>query len=318
MKQILFVVHRYAPYPGGSEYFVRDMAEEMLARGHNVTVLAETHQGDLNGVMVTKDYNILLQKWDLIIVHGADVISQNIVHANGYVINQNSPVCYMIIKPSESAAALNGLKQHKFLAYSTQYDIDYLKKHNVLDKARRIRHGIVYKNSLGAPTRNEDTLPHIYVSAGGFYPHKGMPPLAVAFENANIPDTQLHLYGYGEGIIYEDTEKVKWFKGKSKQEVMFAIHNAKGYIMNSYEEGFGLVLLEAMLNHTPWYARENVGASSDMSRYGTLYKDEDELMDILECDPSFPSIVNSAYDYVMTNHLITQTCNDIEDILNES
>jgi len=38
MKKILYVVHRYAPYPGGSENYVRDMAEETLRRGHDVTV----------------------------------------------------------------------------------------------------------------------------------------------------------------------------------------------------------------------------------------------------------------------------------------
>jgi len=39
MKKILYVVHRYAPYPGGSENYVRDMAEETLRRGHDVTFM---------------------------------------------------------------------------------------------------------------------------------------------------------------------------------------------------------------------------------------------------------------------------------------
>jgi hypothetical protein len=57
---ILFVVHRYAPYPGGSEMYVQWMAEEMLSRFYDVTVLAHEHMGDLNGVKVTNDYNVLL------------------------------------------------------------------------------------------------------------------------------------------------------------------------------------------------------------------------------------------------------------------
>ena len=69
--RLLFVVHRYAPYPGGSEYNTANMAEEMLRRGHDVTVLAGQHQGDYNGVKVSNDYNAILnQPWDLIIVHG--------------------------------------------------------------------------------------------------------------------------------------------------------------------------------------------------------------------------------------------------------
>ena len=46
MAKILYVVHRYAPYPGGSENYVRDMAEETVSRGHDVTELACEHKGD--------------------------------------------------------------------------------------------------------------------------------------------------------------------------------------------------------------------------------------------------------------------------------
>lgn len=320
MSKILFVVHRAAPYPGGSEYFVQDMAEEMLARGHEVWTLAETHQGDYNGVKMTSDYNVLVKPWDLIIVHGSDVISQNIVHANGHTIGEvGNKVCYMIIKPSESPVSLNGLKQHTYVAYSTKKDIEHIKKHGVLDKARRIRHGIVPKNTYGAITRNKSGQKRIYMSAGGFYHHKAMIPLARAFEDANLPDSELHLYGYGEGLTLTDTDKVKWFKGKSKQEVMDAMASSDGYIMNSYEEGFGLVLLEAMMNKVPWYARAGSGAADELANYGTTYKDEAELMSWLSnpfAKLSLKVQVRDAYEYVMANHTITQTCNDIEDILN--
>ena len=50
MARLLFVVHRYVPFPGGSEYFVRDMAEESLRRGHAVTVLTHWHRGDRSGL----------------------------------------------------------------------------------------------------------------------------------------------------------------------------------------------------------------------------------------------------------------------------
>jgi hypothetical protein len=46
MSRLLFVVHRYAPYPGGSEYNVQRLAEEAMRRGHRATVLADTHLGD--------------------------------------------------------------------------------------------------------------------------------------------------------------------------------------------------------------------------------------------------------------------------------
>ena len=140
--RLLFVVHRYYPFPGGSEYYVRDMAEEMLKRKHDVTVLAHEHQGDQNGVKVSNDYNTILnQKWDLIIVHGGDVISQNVIHT--YAEQMKSPVLYLIIKPSESEICIQGLKQHRFIGYGTSMDIEHIKKFKQQHKARRVRYGIV-------------------------------------------------------------------------------------------------------------------------------------------------------------------------------
>lgn len=310
MSKLLYVVHRYAPFPGGSEYYVRDMAEESLARGHDVTVLAHEHKGDQNGVKVTNDYNILAQNWDLIIVHGGDVISQNIVHYNAF--NLKSPVVYMLIKPSESDICLNGMKHHRFIAYSTSMDIEHIKKHGYLSKARRVRHGIVPDSTIVSALPYDKTF---YVSAGGFYPHKAMIPLAEAWERSNIKN-ELHLYGYGEGELPKESNRVKVFYGKQKSDVMIAINNAKAYIMNSYEEGFGLVLLEAMMNHTPWFAR-NIAGAKDMAEYGYTYETEEQLMYYLETMDTLDAKVQSAYNYSMANHTIKQTVNDIEDILRE-
>lgn len=312
--RLLFVVHRYYPYPGGSEYYVQNMAEEMLRRKHDVTVLAHEHQGDQNGIIVSNDYNTILnQKWDLIIVHGGDVISQNIIHINADKLR--SPVLYLIVKPSDSEVCVNGLKHHRFLGYSTSMDIEHLKKHGVSEKGRRVRHGIVpelYFRNVMNKTKT------IFVSAGGFWPHKAMTPLAEAFTKANIPDAELHLYGYGEKhLMPAENDVVKCFFGMDKTEVLLAINAADAYIMNSYEEGFGLVLLEAMMNKTPWYARAIAGAK-DMCYYGTTYNDEQELMELLRNHERNDWKIEDAYDYVMANHTIQDTCNDIEDVLLET
>ena len=80
--KICFVVHRYAPFPGGSENHVRDMAEECRSRGHAVAVFAGEHKGNWNDVHVTSDTSILMLPWDLIVVHGGDVGLQNFVLTN--------------------------------------------------------------------------------------------------------------------------------------------------------------------------------------------------------------------------------------------
>ena len=115
----------------------------------------------------------------------------------------------------------------------------------------------------------------------------------------------------------KETDNVKCFFGRDKMEVLFAISAADAYIMNSYEEGFGLVLLESMMNNTPWYARDIAGAH-DMCYHGTLYKDEKELMELLRNHKRNDKKIEDAYNYVMCNHTIQDTCNDIEDVLLET
>ena len=313
--RILFVVHRYVPFAGGSEYYVRDMAEKMLSRKHEVTVLAHENQGDQNGVTVSNDYNAILnQKWDLIVVHGGDCISQNIIHVNADKIT--SPVLYMLIKPSESPVCLHGLREHRFIGYSTSMDVEHLKKHNVMEKGRRVRHGIVPEmrmTFLAEPKTNKT-----FVSAGGFWKHKAMGSLAYAFTKANIPNAELHLYGYGEEHLKPaESHNVRCFYGLPKEDVLMAIANADAYIMNSLEEGFGLVLLEAMMNKTPWYARDIAGAH-DMALYGNTYNTEDELIEMLRKFERDEKKVKNAFEYVMANHTIQDTCNDIDDILLET
>jgi len=58
MSKIVWVVHRYYPYPGGSENNVRNISETMVKTGHDVTVWSPTNMGDQNGVKVTADTSI--------------------------------------------------------------------------------------------------------------------------------------------------------------------------------------------------------------------------------------------------------------------
>lgn len=316
MLKILFVAHRYYPFPGGTEYYVRDMAEECQRRGYQVTVLAHEHRGDQNGIKVTNDYQTTLnQKWNLIVVHGGDVISQNIIHQNAQLINQISPVVYMLIKPSESEICLFGLKHHRYIAFSTSMDMQHILKHDVWNKSRRIRHGISPERTIKDKIMNKHKK--IYVSAGGFWRHKAMNPLAESFQSSNIQNAELHLYGYYDSEKPKDTDKVKIFLGKERDLVMQAIANADGYILNSYEEGFGLVLLESMMNRTPWFARRIAGAK-DLSQYGFTYNTEVELMNHLSTYKRDENLIQKAYDYALNNHSIYATVNDIENILKET
>jgi glycosyltransferase involved in cell wall biosynthesis len=327
-KELLFVVHRYYPYPGGSEYYVQNMAEEAARRGHKVTVLTQTHdvqQGKHKDVWVTSDFNAALNaKWDLIIVHGGDVNAQNVIHAHSF--NIKSPILYMIIKPSDSEVCVHGMKNAEFLACSTSMDWNHIKKYGLESKGRRVRHGIDIFDSIGGANLIGSEEP-FFVSAGGYWPHKGMQELADAWEASSI-DAKLILFGYGAyENMPEQGKKVFPMKDVDKHVVMHNIAASQGYIMNSYEEGFGLVLLEAMLNRVPWFARD-IAAAHDLEKYGHTYSNTSELIKFLEScyhddDRDWWNSISMEFDeeigfnYVMQNHTIKQTVDDIEDVLLE-
>lgn len=271
MAKLLFVCHRYAPYPGGTEEYVKWMAEEMLSRGHDVHVLAETHKGDLNGVKVTGNHNVLLDSsWDLIIVHGADCSSQDVVHRNWNKIP--SPVLYMIIKPSMSEAAMTGLFKHKYLGVSTFEDSVHVERFRQHERAVSIPHGIVpwdlytgSKHDLVAefPDLGIDPNAIWFMSSGGFAPHKGMWELADVYNEA-IQDythnTQLLLFGYSDGDIIQQTKNVRVIKGLERDNVLKFLAKSEYFVMNSYEEGFGLTLLEALYAKCNVWSRDIAGA----------------------------------------------------------
>jgi len=343
MAKILFVVHRYYPFPGGSENYVRWMAEEMLGRGHVVAVYSDEHQGDRNGVRVTSAREILQEKWDLIIVHGADVHTQNFVLANGAKIP--SPIVYMIILPSDSRAAQLGMQNAKYLAWSTEEDVQHIFKNGFHDKAVNIRHGIPYDYVVdpsgpiglsGSDCEMRDKLckkygidpsKKIFLSCGGYWPNKKMKELSEVFLAANIPNTVLVTTGYGgyQDLIPNRVEgKVYPIVVEQHEEISQWMGAADLYIMHSEREGFGLVLLEAMQRLTPWAARHMAGAAKLVNAngyqsipLGYTYVDDEQLMEYMRTfnpmDVAKQTV--DAHTYFLANHTIRETCDDIEALL---
>jgi glycosyltransferase involved in cell wall biosynthesis len=314
MKRLLYVVHRYAPYPGGSENYVRDMAEESLSRGHEVWVLAGEHKGDLNGIKVTSDLEILGQKFDLIIVHGGDVGWQNIVLMNAEKIP--SPILFMIIKPSESPVYLHAMKHCKYLGCSAPEDWYLTEKHNYRSKSVRVIHGIDEKISMGLPGfryKYKIKTKYMFLSCGGFWPNKAMNELVKVFNDVGRNDATLVLTGYDNrhNIMPLESEFVKPMMIDDRNEVLSAIKDTDLYIMHSFSEGFGLVLLESMLNKTPWASRKIAGAKL-MQEFGFTYNRDVELMNyIIDFNDVKENKIEDAYEYVTLNHTIKNTVNDI-------
>jgi glycosyltransferase involved in cell wall biosynthesis len=318
--KILFVVHRYSPYPGGSEYNVQRTAEECVRRGIDATVVAGEHKGDLNGVHVTSSVNP--NDFDLVVIHGGDVNIQNMFLQN--IKNFKTPVLYWLIKPSESPICLQALKDAKYIGCSTEEDWEHVEKWGVKDKSFKIAYGIkeedtgtvgVFKKKYGIP---DDV--NMFLSCGGYWPNKRMKELAKAFKDTNLPNSVLVTTGYDNrhDLMPEASHNVIPLMIENPAEIKDAMADAYCYIMNSDAEGFGLVLLESMLNCTPWLSR-NIAGAKLMSDYGCVYDTEEDLTRILkiwETDPHRPNRIAYAHGFVTTNHLIENTVDDILKIIN--
>ena len=86
--------------------------------------------------------------------------------------------------------------------------------------------------------------------------------------------------------------------------------------MHSFKEGFGLVLLESMLNNTPWAARHGSGARV-CQLHGFTYTEDDQLVKYLRDFKGMDSSkISSAYNYVTSKHLIKNTVDDILKVIN--
>ena len=307
-KKILYVVHRYFPYSGGSEYYVKNMAEETLARGHEVWVYTHQHQGDQNGVKVTSELGVLATRFDLIVVHG-DSTAQNDVLQN--IDKIPSPVLYMIIKPSLTDYAIKGLECAKYVSWSTQFDKEFLVKYISSDRMVYVPHGIP-ASQLGVQgfKKKYNIEGKMILSCGGFWKHKGHLELVEAFYDSGIDGT-LVITGYWDDRRFRpaDSARVRSFLFEDPIEPINAISEADLYVMNSFEEGFGLVLLESMLNKTSWISRP-VGKAPELSAYGQIYHNRDELVQILRHFNESKNL-SVGYKYVTENHMIKNTVDAI-------
>jgi len=317
-RRILFVVHRYAPYPGGSENYVRDMADEMRSRGHYVAVFAGEHKGNLNGVVVSSEPMIPKDKWDLIVVHGGDVGIQNYVLERADQLG--GPVLYMLIMPSNSNVCVGALHRATYIGCSTLADWRHVQAWNAQDRAVRVRHGINPATSVGRPGFRElfgIKTPYMFLSSGGYWPNKAFEELVGVFQDTKRTDATLVLTGYDNrfGSMPQESEFVKPFLFTNRQDMLDALLDADLYILNSYAEGFGLVLLEAMLNMTPWVGREIAGAEL-MREYGTTYKTPKELELLLQLYRGTSGThLLEAQKYVLSSHLVKHTVSDILGVL---
>lgn len=327
MKRLLFVVHRYAPYPGGSEYNVQRLAEETLRQGHDVTVLTDTHMGDYRGVKVTSDRSIAFQTWDMIFVHGS-CPTQDFIHSNEE-IGRNSPVYYLLVEPPKYFTGRElGTKNATWIGCGTTQDWNFVRERGLEDKARKfiygIPTGIIFPDGRNVEAsfkeRYQINTNRMFISAGGFWPHKRMNELADTFRKADIPDCTLVLMGYDKehGPLPTQSKNVVVLYGTTEQDVKDAMFDSDLYILNSESEGYGLVLLESMNFGVEWVARD-IAAAHDLSQLnlGRIYNTQEELIELLRTPIYDPYRYWKLVEYVRTVHSIENSVNCLLSVLDE-
>lgn len=312
-KKILFVVHRYSPYPGGSENFVRDMAEEVVRRGHTAAVFAGEHKGDLNGVRVTDNGQIFQEHWDLVVIHGGNVPLQDFIISN--IPNIKAPVLFLLVRPSDSPIYLFGMQNAAFIGCDTEEDFGSVPP-QFQHKIRKIRHGVDPKISTGVDGFKKMygiKTPYMFISGGGFWPNKAMKELTDVFHAAGRDDVTLVLTGYDNrhGIMPSDEPNIRSLLIDDRNDVLSGIKEADLYIMHSFSEGYGLVLLEAMLNKTPWAAR-NIAGARQLKDYGFTYDSDDQLLQYLkDFKPVSDKQLKKSYNTVKSNYTTKNVVDDL-------
>lgn len=325
MARLLFVVHRAAPYPGGSEINTHRMAKEAVRQNHEVTVLADTNMGDFEGVHITGDRRVAYEKWDMIIVHGS-CPTQDFVHCDP---NITSPIYYILIEPPKkgSIGDIIGTKHATWIGFGTDEDWNYLLYHDdptVMAKTRHFVYGLPH-DAIGVSGRIRTALdvktPHMIMSAGGYWPHKGFDELVTAFNEADLKESTLVLFGYATQypVPRHGNERVMCVDGASSQDIYDAMADANLYVMNSESEGYGLTLLESMYNRTRWISRP-IAAALELRRkgFGKHYYEYNGLVNALTAEATqlhpvipYPHPV----EYVKQHHMIEHSLASLLSVL---
>ena len=308
--KICYVAHRYYPFPGGTEYYVKNLAEETLSQGHDVTVLASQHKGNQNGVKVTNDVQILIrEKFDLIVVHGSGVGMQDTVLFNARQIP--SKIMFMIVRPEESKQIFPAMENSDYIACSTPTDWRFVKKYRQEHKSVQVNHSISKDDVAELTNKSIGSVFDPYcISVGGFWSHKGHKELSQGW----TVDNRLFMTGYNNDRnwvpdIKEKSNQYLLFL-ENKEDVLRNIRDAELLILNSQYEGFGLVLLEAMLNDTPWASTPVAGAEV-LKDHGFVYNSLPELMEYIKKG----EYIKGDKQYVIDNHLTDTTVRQILDVV---
>ncbi len=189
--------------------------------------------------------------------------------------------------PSEekySKALLKSVESFDYLVLSTNKLTDMYKGKTKKAKC------IYMPNSLDKiATKKSKLISKNMISVGRFSPEKGFLDLIDIFKEVNNLDSEIKLYLLGDG--YEKAEIVKKIanynlKGKvimpgflvDKDQEKYYLDSSL-YVMTSYTEAFGIVLIESMNYGVPCIAFDSASGAEELLKndIGILIKDRNKM-----------------------------------------
>jgi glycosyltransferase involved in cell wall biosynthesis len=326
MSKILVATERYYPYLGGRESYSNWIVKEMTEREHEVTVLASIHKGGVDGITVTSDYISELEKiWDLIIVVGYNgqmpklALRDTNPHTGNKLIINTSDI------PENVAGSTIPITHHlskpSVIGYSTKEEYRFIENKKYSFKSKKINTGIPKTSISVGGFRSMERIEtrNLFISVGGFDKDSKMLELYNTFIEAEVENATLALFGYKSiNKMPKEYENVRVFSQVDYREIQKAIKDADLCIMNGENEGLGLAFFESMINETLWVSKPN-GVAKELQKFGTIYNSQDELAEIMTSfqknDETKKDLLKNGKQYVIDNHLISNTVDSIEKLI---
>jgi glycosyltransferase involved in cell wall biosynthesis len=218
---------------------------------------------------------------------------------------------FMIVRPEESRQIFPAMENADYIACSTPTDWRFVKKYRQDHKSVQVNHSISKNDVAELTNKSIGSLFDPYcISVGGFWSHKGHKELSEGW----TVDKRLFMTGYNNDRnwvpdVREKSNQYLLFL-ENKEDVLRHIRDAELLILNSQYEGFGLVLLEAMLNDTPWASTPVAGAEV-LKDHGFVYNSLPELMEYVEKG----EYIKGDKQFVIDNHLTDTTVKQILDVV---
>jgi len=301
MGQYLIVAQKYKPHIGGTANFVQTIAEGLDSAGHKTIVLADNGGEDhyLNNVLVTSNFEYVLASYNAILIIDSCLKTYTTKWLE-YTHKISSPIYYWLLENRYTVNNCQSIGEADCVIYYSELTKQMLNHFHV--KGHYVPPGINIENSIQNKGQSGITTEY-YMSASGYWAHKRHNDLARIFNFLQYP-ILINTGCCNEPHIPQDSDFVRNLIINEKEHMLKILADSQCYIMHSLFEGFGLILLEAMINKVPWYAY-HTGGAIDLQHWGFTYTHNDELIKAILNNEWEHIDVQAAYEYAVEHHSIS-------------